>query len=121
MAYGELGTMLPFAGGEYSYYLAAFGGFSGFIYIWVSVIILKPAMMAIICLTFSYYAVNGFLPPCYCGDGIFKVVGALTIGNGLSHLFLPPLFVFTLLFILAFCTPFLRIHLLYCCGSSRGL
>jgi L-type amino acid transporter 9 len=91
MAYGELGTMLPYAGGEYSYYLAAFGSFPGFMYCWVSVIILKPAMMGIVCLTFSSYAVKGFLStPAAdsCGhdhgnehSAAPKILGVITIGD----------------------------------------
>ncbi|CAG0894785.1 unnamed protein product [Darwinula stevensoni] len=80
MAYAELGTLIPYSGAEYTYYLAAFGGFPAFIYCWVSVFILKPSMLAIICLSFAEYVINGFVPLCNSEDTMVKIVGAFAIG-----------------------------------------
>ncbi|CAG0890056.1 unnamed protein product [Cyprideis torosa] len=81
MAYAELGTLVPYCGGEYSYYMEAFGGLPAYMYSWVSVIVLKPSMLGIICLSFAQYIVNGFIPlHCAGVDQLVKVVGIMTIG-----------------------------------------
>ena len=64
LAYAELGTLIPKSGGEYIYFMEAFGphhGFWGpvmaFLYAWISVLLLRTSSMAIICLAFARYAV----------------------------------------------------------------
>ena len=62
MAYCEIGTLIPKSGGEYVYFLEAFGPlhkFSGpimaFLFAWVVVFLLKPSSLAILTLSFSKY------------------------------------------------------------------
>lgn len=62
LAFAELGTVVPQSGAEYSYYRAAFsplhkflGPLPCFIYVWVMVLVLRPAEVAIVILTFSEY------------------------------------------------------------------
>uniref|UniRef100_A0A1B6EGJ5 b(0,+)-type amino acid transporter 1 n=2 Tax=Clastoptera arizonana TaxID=38151 RepID=A0A1B6EGJ5_9HEMI len=62
LAFAELGTVVPKSGAEYSYFGAAysplhkfFGPLPSFLYIWVVVLILRPAEVAIIVLTFAEY------------------------------------------------------------------
>ncbi|XP_050732254.1 large neutral amino acids transporter small subunit 1-like [Eriocheir sinensis] len=62
LAFAELGTMLPSAGGEYSYILKAFGGLPAFLTLWVNVVIIRPATQAVVALTFAEYAVAMVLP-----------------------------------------------------------
>ncbi|XP_074602018.1 L-type amino acid transporter sobremesa [Brevipalpus obovatus] len=64
LCYAELGTLITKSGAEYSYILEAFGSLPAFLFSWVSVFILKPAMLAIICLTLSEYAVSPFYSGC---------------------------------------------------------
>lgn len=62
LAFAELGIVVPKSGAEYSYFRAAFsplhkflGPLPCFMYIWVVVLILRPAEVAIIILTFAEY------------------------------------------------------------------
>uniref|UniRef100_A0A0B7AWD6 b(0,+)-type amino acid transporter 1 n=1 Tax=Arion vulgaris TaxID=1028688 RepID=A0A0B7AWD6_9EUPU len=55
LCYCELGTMIPKSGGEYTYIRQAFGNLPAFLYIWVSVILIRPSSMAIMSLTFGMY------------------------------------------------------------------
>lgn len=62
LCYAELGTLISKSGAEYSYILEAFGGPLAFLFSWISVFILKPAMLSIICLTLSQYIVIPLFP-----------------------------------------------------------
>ncbi|CAG5115858.1 unnamed protein product, partial [Candidula unifasciata] len=53
LCYCELGTLIPRSGGEYSYIRGAYGNMLAFLYTWVSVILIKPAGLAIMSLTFG--------------------------------------------------------------------
>lgn len=64
LCYAELGTLISKSGAEYSYILEAFGGPLAFLFSWISVFILKPAMLSIICLTLSEYIVSPIFPGC---------------------------------------------------------
>ena len=55
LSLAELGTLIPLSGGEYVYSLEAFGSIVAFLYAWVSVTMLKPSGLAIICLTCADY------------------------------------------------------------------
>lgn len=64
LCYAELGTLISKSGAEYSYILEAFGGPLAFLFSWISVFILKPLMLSIICLTLSEYIVRPIFPEC---------------------------------------------------------
>ncbi|CAG2168455.1 unnamed protein product [Oppiella nova] len=64
LCYAELGTLITKSGAEYSYILESFGGLLAFLFSWISVFVLKPAMLAIICMTLSEYAVQPFFVGC---------------------------------------------------------
>lgn len=55
LCYCELGTMIPKSGAEYSYLRDAFGDYLGFLYVWVAIILMRPASLAIMSLTFGTY------------------------------------------------------------------
>ncbi|XP_066250224.1 b(0,+)-type amino acid transporter 1-like [Euwallacea similis] len=62
LAFAELGTVIPRSGAEYAYFMDSFGplhNFWGrlpaFLYSWLMVIIIRPAEVAVIVLTFSEY------------------------------------------------------------------
>ena len=55
LSYAELGTMIPLSGAEYAYLLHAFGPLPAFLFSWTAVIVLKPSLVAIICLAFGAY------------------------------------------------------------------
>ena len=60
LCYAELGTSIPESGGDYAYIKSGFGSMLSFVYLWLNVIILKPAAQAIISLTFAYYLIGTF-------------------------------------------------------------
>lgn len=55
LAYIELGTLITMSGGEFSYLCEGLCPLLAYLYAWSSVIILRPASMAVICLTFAEY------------------------------------------------------------------
>ena len=68
ISYAEIGTLIPRSGGEYTYYLEAFGPlhkFFGpilaFLYAWVTILLLKPTSLAINSLSFSKYLLEPIL------------------------------------------------------------
>ncbi|XP_071523215.1 b(0,+)-type amino acid transporter 1 isoform X4 [Panulirus ornatus] len=70
LAYAELGTLINESGGEYSYFMQGFAPgqrrkswwrpIPAFLFAWVSVFLLKPSSLAIICLTCSEYFIRVF-------------------------------------------------------------
>ncbi|XP_045776167.1 b(0,+)-type amino acid transporter 1-like isoform X1 [Maniola jurtina] len=67
LSFAELGTVLGKSGAEYSYFQAAFGKMHkfwgplpSFICAWIYVVILRPAEVAIIVMTFAEYAIQPF-------------------------------------------------------------
>ena len=61
LCYCELGTMIQRSGGELTYIREALGPLAGFLVSWTMVLILKPAYVAIITLSFASYAIQSFL------------------------------------------------------------
>lgn len=56
--------MIPKSGGDYAYIKEAFGGLAGFLYLWSALIVLMPAGIAIMSLTFSSYVLQPFFSNC---------------------------------------------------------
>ncbi|XP_042907812.1 b(0,+)-type amino acid transporter 1 isoform X2 [Parasteatoda tepidariorum] len=80
LCYAELGTMITKSGAEYSYMMDAFGPLPAFLFSWVSVLVLKPSMMAIICLSLGEYVVEPLNIGCPPNMYAVKLVAALSIG-----------------------------------------
>ncbi|XP_060534790.1 b(0,+)-type amino acid transporter 1-like isoform X2 [Cylas formicarius] len=62
LAFAELGTVIPRSGAEYAYFMDSFGPLHpfwgrlpAFLYSWLMVVIIRPAEVAVIVLTFSEY------------------------------------------------------------------
>ncbi|XP_072292004.1 cystine/glutamate transporter [Eucyclogobius newberryi] len=64
LCYAELGTCIKKSGGHYTYILAAFGPKMAFIRLWVELIALRPAAMAVISLAFGRYILEPLFMPC---------------------------------------------------------
>ncbi|KAI2807169.1 b(0,+)-type amino acid transporter 1, partial [Blomia tropicalis] len=79
LCYAELGTLITKSGAEYSYILESFGGPLAFLFSWISVFILKPAMLSIICLTLSEYIVQPFYPECQPDSYAIKLIAIFFI------------------------------------------
>ncbi|XP_076032330.1 L-type amino acid transporter sobremesa isoform X9 [Oratosquilla oratoria] len=79
LCYVELGCLIPTSGAEHTYFLTAFGHLPAFLFAWVTIILLKPAMLAIICLSFAKYLVEAFATDCEPPATAINILGALTI------------------------------------------
>lgn len=69
LSFAELGTVLGKSGAEYAYFQEAFsnahkywGPLPSFICAWIYVVILRPAEVAIIVMTFAEYTIQPFTP-----------------------------------------------------------
>lgn len=62
--YAELGCMIPKAGGDYEYIMAAFGSLYGFLFVWSQLIIIIPTANAVAALTFADYILQPVFSTC---------------------------------------------------------
>ncbi|NXY63487.1 S7A13 protein, partial [Callaeas wilsoni] len=88
LCYAELGTALPFSGGEYSHIKRGLGSLPAFAFIWTSTFT-KPASNAARALLFAEYATRPFYGICPAPDVLKKclalaILWSLGILNGLS-------------------------------------
>ncbi|NXI70830.1 S7A13 protein, partial [Anseranas semipalmata] len=88
LCYAELGTALPFSGGEYSHIKRGLGSLPAFVFIWTSVFT-KPASNAARALLFAEYATQPFYSICPAPEVLKKCVAlavlwSLGILNGRS-------------------------------------
>nr|XP_009682214.1 PREDICTED: b(0,+)-type amino acid transporter 1-like [Struthio camelus australis] len=79
LSYAELGTIIKESGGEYIYILRIFGSFPAFLFAYSSVILVRPASLAAICLSFSEYAVAPFYPGCSSPQIVIRFTAAACI------------------------------------------
>uniref|UniRef100_A0A673VI80 Solute carrier family 7 member 13 n=1 Tax=Suricata suricatta TaxID=37032 RepID=A0A673VI80_SURSU len=64
LCYAELGALVPKSGGEYAYLLHIFGSLPAFLVIYTFVLLVRPAAIAAVSLSFAEYAVAPFYPVC---------------------------------------------------------
>ncbi|XP_068959101.1 b(0,+)-type amino acid transporter 1-like [Petaurus breviceps papuanus] len=64
LSYAELGTLITESGGDYVYILRTFGSLPAFLVIYVSTLLVRPAGIAAMSLTFAEYVVAPFYPGC---------------------------------------------------------
>ncbi|NXV34474.1 S7A13 protein, partial [Rissa tridactyla] len=88
LCYAELGTALPFSGGEYSHIKRGLGSLPAFVFIWTSTFT-KPASNAARALLFAEYATQPFYGICPAPETLKKclalaVLWSLGILNGRS-------------------------------------
>lgn len=79
LSYAELGTIIKESGGEYIYILRIFGSFPAFLFAYTSVILVRPAGLAAVCLSFAEYAVAPFYPGCSSPQVVVKCTAAACI------------------------------------------
>ncbi|XP_068172504.1 b(0,+)-type amino acid transporter 1-like isoform X2 [Antennarius striatus] len=79
LCYAELGTMITKSGGEYSYFMEAFGSIVAYLFSWTTVMVLKPSSLAIITLSFAKYASSPFYPGCTPPLVVTKCLAATAI------------------------------------------
>ena len=71
--------MIPKSGGDYAYIREAFGPLPGFLYIWMSLLVIMPAGNAIIALTFANYILQPFYPECEPPYEAVRILAACVI------------------------------------------
>ncbi|KFQ35805.1 B(0,+)-type amino acid transporter 1, partial [Merops nubicus] len=79
LSYAELGTIIKESGGEYIYILRIFGSFPAFLFAYTSVILVRPAGLAAVCLSFAEYAVAPFYPGCASPQVVIKCTASACI------------------------------------------
>uniref|UniRef100_A0A3Q4GGU0 Solute carrier family 7 member 9 n=1 Tax=Neolamprologus brichardi TaxID=32507 RepID=A0A3Q4GGU0_NEOBR len=79
LCYAELGTMITKSGGEYPYFMEAFGSIVAYLYSWTTIMVLKPSSFAIITLSFAEYASTPFYPGCSLPLIVTKCLAAAAI------------------------------------------
>lgn len=79
LCYAELGTMITKSGGEYPYFMEAFGPIVAYLYSWTTVMVLKPSSFAIITLSLAEYASTPFYPGCAAPPLVTKCLSAAAI------------------------------------------
>lgn len=79
LCYAELGTMITKSGGEYPYFMEAFGPIVAYLYSWTTIMVLKPSSFAIITLSLAEYASTPFYPGCTPPAVVTKCLAAAAI------------------------------------------
>ncbi|XP_041928746.1 b(0,+)-type amino acid transporter 1 [Alosa sapidissima] len=79
LSYAELGTVIRESGGEYIYILRTAGQPAAFLFIFTSVVVVRPASMAGVALSFAVNAVAPFYQDCPPPDNVVKCVAAVGI------------------------------------------
>ena len=78
MTYAELGSMMPYAGGEYVYLRGAYGDRTAFLYMWTWFAVAKPASIASVtsglARTLGIFAVYHWLDTVAIGSGHYAVM-----------------------------------------------
>lgn len=79
LCYAELGTTLPFGGGDYAYIQHVWGNFTAFLYIWTQVMIIFPTSNAAIGITFALYVLQPLFPDCASPQNAIRLLAAAAI------------------------------------------
>ncbi|XP_067652112.1 b(0,+)-type amino acid transporter 1-like isoform X1 [Haliotis asinina] len=85
LTYAELGTMITKSGAEYAYILEAshtimpkwLAPIPGFLFAWVSILILKPALFGVVALSFGIYVAEPFFDGCSPPGYLVKLISIL--------------------------------------------
>ncbi|CAH1107555.1 unnamed protein product [Psylliodes chrysocephalus] len=93
LAYSELGTLVPRSGSEYAYFIDSFGPLHkfwghlpAFIYSWIMIMVIRPAEIAVLTLTFSQYFCEPILDAlCVQNnpdvkENVIKIVALIALG-----------------------------------------
>lgn len=84
LVYAELGTTIVRSGGDYAYIRKGLGEVPSFLYLWLNIVVIRPASQAILALTSAYYLLGAFVDS-ECAPGAFelsaRLVAALLISK----------------------------------------
>ncbi|XP_053569145.1 b(0,+)-type amino acid transporter 1 [Bombina bombina] len=79
LCYAELGSSLPYAGGEYYHVRRGIGSLPGFIFIWTLTLFIRPASNAARALTFAEYATQPFFSGCPAPELLKKLLALVVL------------------------------------------
>ncbi|MEE6476902.1 hypothetical protein FKM82_011265 [Ascaphus truei] len=79
LSYAELGTVIKESGGEYIYILRNFGPLPAFLLAYTSVVVVRPASIAAISLSFAEYVVTPFYQGCPSPPLVVKCAAAACV------------------------------------------
>ncbi|XP_069829230.1 b(0,+)-type amino acid transporter 1-like [Dendropsophus ebraccatus] len=79
LSYAELGTVIKESGGDYIYILRNVGSLPAFLFAYTSVIVMRPASIAVISLSFAEYVVAAFFPDCPSPEVAIKCTAAACV------------------------------------------
>ncbi|KAK5618093.1 hypothetical protein CRENBAI_022534 [Crenichthys baileyi] len=77
LSYAELGTCIKKSGGHYTYIMEAFGPQMAFFRLWIDLIAIRPAAMAVISLAFGEYILEPLFMPCSIPPMAVKLATAI--------------------------------------------
>lgn len=80
LCFAELGTMIPKSGGTYVYVMESMGPIPAFLFSWTCALILMPASVSAIALSFGYYMTDPLYPHHDCEEksrAMFDMVSKL--------------------------------------------
>lgn len=67
------------SGGDYTYLRKSLGPLAGFLYIWMTVIVHGPMVLAIAALTFAQYCLQPLWPQCNPPVELIRLLAALVV------------------------------------------
>lgn len=76
LCYAELGVTIPRSGGDYAYVKEIFGGLTGFLRLWIAVLVIYPTNQAVIALTFANYVLHPLFPDCAAPEPGLRLLAA---------------------------------------------
>lgn len=77
--YLELGTTFPQSGSDFIYIRTCWGELPAFLYMWISMVVVSPALIAIKSLTFANYVLEPLFPQCIVPHNLIRFVAAVVI------------------------------------------
>ena len=77
--YGELGTLIPHSGGDYTYINKGLGAAPAFLAAWIHMLVGNPASFPILSLVFADYLLTPIFGNCGAPDSIRKTIAGLVI------------------------------------------
>jgi amino acid transporter len=82
LCYAELATTYPRAGGDYVYLTRAYGRWTGFMFGWSQLAIVRPGDIALIAFIFASYAQTLFAP--WADSRLFYAAAAIVVLSGIN-------------------------------------